>query len=390
MKNICTLTIFAFTIILFLFPLHVYSQNIEEMNKKELRLYIGELVNKRDSTKASEENLSKQSLKLDTIYWNVQNNLNQINNSLESSKSELQIITSSLENEHSKKDSLVALRDSLEGVLAEIRRQIVIEKAIIDSLNSSKSNLKSENSILVSDEGVSKWKSVQIGKQTWMSENLNLITFKNGDPIPYAESDYEWSNASLIGEPAWCYYNNDPGTKESVGIIYNWYAVNDPRGLAPSGWHVASDSEWKTMISFLGGNKSASGKLKSKVGWDENKYGNNSSGFNAKPCSSRIYDGEFTSGEEHGSWWTSSEQNDENAIFRQLVSYSDESIKSLTSLCFDNGYIVECNPDLKSNFYENVKQTRVTPKSEVMSAIYSVGKENCKKGVGLYVRCIKD
>ena len=84
--------------------------------------------------------------------------------------------------------------------------------------------------------------SVKIGSQVWATENLNVDRFRNGDPIPQAKTAEEWQNAGNNQQPAWCYYNNDPKNGESYGKLYNWYAVNDRRGLAPQGWHIPSDA----------------------------------------------------------------------------------------------------------------------------------------------------
>ena len=94
-------------------------------------------------------------------------------------------------------------------------------------------------------------KSVKIGNQEWMSENLNVDHFRNGDIIPEVKSKEDWEEAGKNGQPAWCYYENDPKNGEKYGKFYNWYAVNDPRGLAPEGWHIPSDGEWTEMINFL-------------------------------------------------------------------------------------------------------------------------------------------
>jgi uncharacterized protein (TIGR02145 family) len=93
--------------------------------------------------------------------------------------------------------------------------------------------------------------NVKIGNQTWMSENLTVTTFRNGDPIPEAKTIKEWIEASQNGNPAFCYYNNDPSTAKTQGVLYNWYAVNDPRGLAPEGWKVPSHTDVKELSLFI-------------------------------------------------------------------------------------------------------------------------------------------
>jgi uncharacterized protein (TIGR02145 family) len=110
-------------------------------------------------------------------------------------------------------------------------------------------------------------KSVVIGTQTWTSENLNVSTFRNGDPIPEVRTTEEWKKAGENKQPAWCYYDNDPKNGENYGKLYNWYAVSDPRGLAPNGWHVPSETEWKELEKFL--NEKEGTKLKSSYYWED-------------------------------------------------------------------------------------------------------------------------
>ena len=95
------------------------------------------------------------------------------------------------------------------------------------------------------------YESCKIGGQTWMAQNLNEPHFKNGDPITEAKSAEEWKKAGNIGKPAWCYYNNDPKLGAKFGKLYNWYAVNDPRGLAPKGWSVATNKNWEELLAEL-------------------------------------------------------------------------------------------------------------------------------------------
>lgn len=143
------------------------------------------------------------------------------------------------------------------------------------------------------------YKTVKIGTQTWMAENLNVSTFRNGDPVPEAQSDEEW----VIKKAAWCYYKNDPKNGEKYGKLYNWSAVKDPRGLAPEGWHIPSGAEWNTLSKFLGGIAAAGTKMRSKTGWDENGGGTNSSGFSGLPGSLRYDDGQFNDIGRMGFWW---------------------------------------------------------------------------------------
>lgn len=101
----------------------------------------------------------------------------------------------------------------------------------------------SSNSQVIDING-NAYKTLKIGKQEWMVKNLNVSKFQNGDIIPEASCDIEWEKAMNEKKPAWCYYSNDPRNGEKFGKIYNWYAVIDPRGIAPKGWHVPSVEEF--------------------------------------------------------------------------------------------------------------------------------------------------
>ena len=154
---------------------------------------------------------------------------------------------------------------------------------------------------------------VNIGTQVWMTKNLNVDKFRNGDPIPEAKTNKEWLAAGENQHPAWAYYDNDPSNGEKYGKLYNWYAVNDPRGLAPEGWHVPSIEEWNTLIKNLDGkstwrdNSFAGEQLKSNFGWKENVNSNLNSGFLALPGGFRDFEGRFFSMYYHGYWWSSDE-----------------------------------------------------------------------------------
>ena len=137
------------------------------------------------------------------------------------------------------------------------------------------------------------YKEVKIGTQVWMAENLNVDKFRNGDSIPEARTEEEWERAGESKQPAWCYFDNDPANGEKYGKLYNWFAVNDSRGLAPVGWHIPNNAEWDTLVSYLGGDSIAGGKMKSITGWYNSGCGTNESGFSARPGGSRCCDVEM-------------------------------------------------------------------------------------------------
>jgi len=162
---------------------------------------------------------------------------------------------------------------------------------------------------------------VTIGTQVWMTKNLDVSTFRNGDPIPQAKTDAEWERAGNNRQPAWCYYDNDPANGAKYGKLYNWYAVNDSRGLAPKGWHVPTDEEWTQLTDYLGGEEVAGDKMKSKTGWSENGNGTNSSGFSGLPGGDRS-SGAFSSIGDYGVWWSSTESDTVYPRVRLLLPLS--------------------------------------------------------------------
>jgi uncharacterized protein (TIGR02145 family) len=163
-----------------------------------------------------------------------------------------------------------------------------------------------------------------------MTENLGVDYFRNGDPIPQAKSTKEWKKAAKNQQPAWCYYKNKLENGAKYGKLYNWYAVNDPRGLAPEGWHIPTDNEWKLLSNYLGGEDFAGKKMKSTSGWydfdgNENGAGTNESGFNGLPGGFRLNDGAFDFRGSVGYWWSASEANTGNGYPRGLY-YSDDTV----------------------------------------------------------------
>ncbi len=127
----------------------------------------------------------------------------------------------------------------------------------------------------------------KIGNQIWMTENLDIAQFQNGDPIYECRSVDEWLNACEKKEPAWCYYNNDPSHAEIYGKLYNWYAVNDPRGLAPIGWHIPTHDEFMELETTQFGKEGK--KLKSSSEWYADQNGDEPGGFNGFPGGCREY-----------------------------------------------------------------------------------------------------
>jgi len=175
--------------------------------------------------------------------------------------------------------------------------------------------------------------SVVIGTQTWTTKNLDVETYRNGDVIPQVQDATAWSN---LTSGAWCYYENNTAIGSNYGKLYNWYAVNDPRGLAPNGYLIPSDAEWTILTDYLGGEAVAGTKMKSNIGWN----GNNSSGFAGLPGGYRKYDGGFNDIYANGYWWSSSESSP-NVAWLRYLNYNDGSV--LRSNGFKSyGFSVRC------------------------------------------------
>ena len=137
----------------------------------------------------------------------------------------------------------------------------------------------------------------------WSTVNLNVDTYANGDAIPQVTDPIQWSNLTT---GAWCYYNNDAANGPIYGKLYNWYAVNDVRGLAPTGYHIPSITELDTLVTCLGGYAIAGGSMKdvgSGLWTSPNTGATNSSGFTGLPGGGISFDFFYKS--DSGFWWTS-------------------------------------------------------------------------------------
>jgi uncharacterized protein (TIGR02145 family) len=155
---------------------------------------------------------------------------------------------------------------------------------------------------------------------TWISKNLDVSHYRNGDIIPQVTDSVQWKNLTT---GAWCYYNNDPAMGAIYGKLYNWYAVTDPRGLAPQGWHVPSDAEWNKLVKCIdpsadttcqGCSQSATagGAMKESgtSHWTSPNTGaTNSSGLSVLPCGLRDNVARFWSIKEYGTLWSSTQSD---------------------------------------------------------------------------------
>jgi uncharacterized protein (TIGR02145 family) len=158
----------------------------------------------------------------------------------------------------------------------------------------------------MTDQQGNLYKTIVIGSQEWMAENLKTDRYRNGDAIPNILSNGVWAS---LTSGATCWMNNDSSVNACpYGRIYNRFAVADPRGLCPAGWHVPSDEEFNTLATSLGGTDQAGGRMKSTSSlWQSPNTGaSNSSGFSALPGGSRQFnDGSFSAPGAGAYWWSS-------------------------------------------------------------------------------------
>ncbi len=220
---------------------------------------------------------------------------------------------------------------------------VLMTAIIVTSCGESVSKKKAVSNNKTTSKDSVVYKEVPIGKQVWMTKNLDVAKFRNGDPIPEAKTKEEWEKAGENKQPAWCNYDNNPANGSKYGKLYNWYAVNDPRGLEPKGWHIPSNDEWTVLTDYLGGEEKAGAKMKSKTGWAEDGNGTNSSGFSGLPGGLRDYDGAFNSIGYYGLWWSSTEDGTDVAWFRGLSCYDGGVVRSDDDK--EDGFSVRCLRD---------------------------------------------
>jgi uncharacterized protein (TIGR02145 family) len=204
--------------------------------------------------------------------------------------------------------------------------------------------LASAQEVTVTDFDGNVYHTVTIGTQVWMVENLKTTKYRNGDLIHNIIIAPEWDNMT---SGACCDYANTPENSKKYGKLYNWYAVNDSRNIAPTGWHVPSAAEWNTLITYLGGESVAGGKLK-ETGinhWESPNTGaTNESGFTALPGGSRYFSGQFLQIGIIGFWWSSTKSSTGYAYSLNL-SYDGSGLGYYNFLLINGGLSVRCVKD---------------------------------------------
>jgi len=206
------------------------------------------------------------------------------------------------ENGYFKKNSALAtvIKDNarfdinIGGMAEGPKTDIITGKKIVETLTTGSFTDARDNHI---------YQTIQIGSQVWMAENLDVSQFNNGDKIAEAGTDKEWTRAAKKKNPASCYYDNDQANGK-LGKLYNFYAVSDPRGLAPAGWHIPTHAEWQSLISASGG-LTIAWKTLVHPGWS---LSGNKNGFAALPAGYRDTENgkaPFLLSNYGGKWWSS-------------------------------------------------------------------------------------
>jgi len=167
------------------------------------------------------------------------------------------------------------------------------------------------------------YNTVTIGVQVWMAENLKVTHYRNGDAIPNVTDNGQWSDLST---GVYCNYDNNESNVATYGRLYNWYAVEDSRNIAPEGWHVPSDTEWQTLVDYLGGASVAGVKMKETgtIHWNSPNTGaTNESGFSALP-GGYGFPGTYHGMGSDANFWSSTEYVSGSAWHRGLDYDSSE------------------------------------------------------------------
>jgi len=199
---------------------------------------------------------------------------------------------------------------------------------------------------------------VKIGSQTWMAENLKTTKYRNGDEIINFTNNSDWGMYPIS---SWCNYNNDASNGINLGKLYNWYAASDSRNITPVGWHVATDTDWTQLTTFLGGENTSGGKLKETdlTHWGTpNSSATNESGFTALPCGSRLTSGQFDNLGINGNWWSLTENGVNYAWYRYLTKGSATVVRDYYNK--NVGFAIRCIKDATLPTLTTVIPTSIT------------------------------
>ena len=202
----------------------------------------------------------------------------------------------------------------------------------------------------MTDSEGNSYRTIQIGNQTWMAENLRVTKFRDGNAIPNINDTAQWRTTT---SPARCTYREDVANNFLYGNLYNWFAVESPSNLCPRGWHIPTDAEWGILLNLLD-SKSSGGdsvniagsrmKIAGNVYWDPpNTNASNSSGFSANAGGARFPSGSFGAIRSFGLWWSSTQTDATTAWVRQLGNTSESAARVSYQKTF--GFSVRCVKD---------------------------------------------
>ncbi len=201
-----------------------------------------------------------------------------------------------------------------------------------------------EGTTLVTDIDGNSYSVVTIGSQCWMGENLKTTSFKDGSSIPEVTDTEQWKTQTT---PAFCWYNNDNSHDATYGKLYNWYTIEDARGVCPEGWHVPSDAEYSVLTRYLGSaDDVAAGRLKESgiEHWnDPNTGASNSSDFTGLPAGMRFQEGQFDHMGKNGLFWSSRRESESLAFYLTLTYNSAASYR--TYIYKRSGFSCRCVKD---------------------------------------------
>lgn len=189
------------------------------------------------------------------------------------------------------------------------------------------------------------YRTIQIGTQTWMADNLRVTKFRNGTAIPNITDSVQWQNTT---NGAWCYYNNNASFNSTYGKLYNYYVIENSNNICPTGWHVATRQDWYNLLVYLGGGDIAGSKMKSAGTqfWLNPNFGaTNSSGFSGLPGGNRSSDGfqrNFDYMGLEGYWWSLSDSPDTAETYYLLFDYG---FLNSTDYPKNNGHSIRCVKD---------------------------------------------
>jgi uncharacterized protein (TIGR02145 family) len=240
-----------------------------------------------------------------------------------------------------------------------IALMIIISLAIFFFWSCSKNDknpIKSETTTgTVTDIDGNSYKTIKIGNQWWMAENLKVTHFNNGDSIPNIVDPILWSMTSRVG--VYCNYWNSLDNVDTYGLLYNWSAVNDSRGIGPSGWHVPSDAEWKVLeiyvglsqsetdiVGYRGSNEGRKLKEKGYKFWCFflDTTSTNESGFSALPGGYRDGNGKFHNMGTVGYFWSSSKSDTACAWYRMLSCMDGRIYRDCSYRDYQEGFSIRC------------------------------------------------